>query len=85
LLTPRGDEVLEVDDRKPRACPSLNITIIMFPPAGRLRSSIRTSRCGSGARGAALTVSSAPTVSDDADTPSGACADDTVLGCVPSR
>lgn len=58
---------------------------IMSPPAGRLRSSIRAARYGFGARCAARTVSSAPTVSDDANTPNGACADDTVLGCAPSR
>ena len=41
-------EVLIADDRKPRACPSLNIIHgIMLPPAGRLRSASRATSHGS--------------------------------------
>jgi hypothetical protein len=59
LANSKGDELRAVDGRKPRACPSLNITIIMFPPAGRLRSSIRAASSDSGALRTARTVSPA--------------------------
>jgi hypothetical protein len=83
LRTLRSDDVLGVDDRKPRACPSLYITegYVKLRRAGCAPPSVRQVRRR--ARGAARTVPPAPAVSDDANEASVTSAGDTVLGCWP--